>query len=253
MMIATNKKNGLSLEGIHKITNTAAALPAEFIPDLKNIFPNALIFKMYGLTECKRVCYLEPEMIDMKPGSVGKAIPGTEVFLMSPDGKKLPDGNQGILHIRGPHVMLGYWHKEELSREMLKDGDLPGERILCSNDWFRTDEEGYLYFLGRTDDIIKTRGEKVSPVEIENVIYMIKGVREVAVIGIPDAILGESIAAFVTLHDTENLNENEIQKQCAIRLEIFMVPQKVIFLDEMPKNSNGKIDKKTLKENYKML
>ena len=122
MMIATNKKTGLSFDFIKKITNTAAALPSEFIPDLKKIFPGALIFKMYGLTECKRVCYLEPELIDIKTGSVGKAIPGTEVFLLSPDGKPVPPGEKGILHIRGPHVMLGYWHKEELSREMLKTG-----------------------------------------------------------------------------------------------------------------------------------
>ena len=164
MMIASNKKTGLSFDCIKKVTNTAAALPAEFIPDLKKIFPEALIFKMYGLTECKRVCYLEPELVDLKTTSVGKAIPGTEVFLLSPEGNPVGPGGQGILHIRGPHVMLGYWHKEELSKEMLRQGNLPGERVLCSNDWFRMDEEGFLYFLGRTDDIIKTRGEKVSPV-----------------------------------------------------------------------------------------
>jgi long-chain acyl-CoA synthetase len=248
MMIATNKKNGLTFDCIKKVTNTAAALPAEFIPDLKKIFPNALIFKMYGLTECKRVCYLEPELIDSKTSSVGKAIPGTEVFLLSPDGKPVAPGERGILHIRGPHVMLGYWHKEDLSREMLRQGELPGERILCSNDWFKIDEEGFLYFLGRTDDIIKTRGEKVSPVEIENVIYKIQGIKEVAVLGIPDEILGEAIIAFVTGHSHLRMDENEIQKECMSKLESFMVPKRVIFLDEMPKSSNGKIDKKELKK-----
>ena len=78
---------------------------------------------MYGLTECKRVCYLEPELVDIKTGSVGKAIPGTEVYLLSPEGNPVPPGERGILHIRGPHVMLGYWHKEELSREMLRQGN----------------------------------------------------------------------------------------------------------------------------------
>ena len=146
MMIASNKENGISFDCIGKVTNTAATLPAEFIPDLKKIFPQALIFKMYGLTECKRVCYLEPELIDIKPESVGKAIPGTEVFLLSPEGDPVPAGEPGILYIRGPHVMLGYWNKTELSNEMLKPGKLPGERILCSNDWFRMDEEGFLYF-----------------------------------------------------------------------------------------------------------
>jgi long-chain acyl-CoA synthetase len=248
MMIASSKENPLSFDCIQKVTNTAAALPAEFIPDLKKIFPNALIFKMYGLTECKRVCYLEPELVDLKPTSVGKAIPGTEVFLLDSDGKPVPNGESGILYIRGPHVMLGYWNKENLSREMLKQGNLPGERILCSNDLFKMDEDGFLYFQGRTDDIIKTRGEKVSPIEIENVIYKIDGVKEVAVIGVPDVIMGESIVAHITTHDLTQLNEKDVQKECMSKLEVFMVPQKVIFLNEMPKSPNGKIDKKELKK-----
>lgn len=248
MMIATNRKSGISFDCIQKVTNTAAALPAEFIPDLKKIFPKALIFKMYGLTECKRVCYLEPELIDKKPDSVGKAIPGTEVFLLTPEGEPVPPGERGILHIRGPHVMLGYWHKEDLSREMLKPGSLPWERILCSNDWFRMDEEGFLYFQGRNDDIIKTRGEKVSPVEVENVIYKIPGVREVAVFGQPDELLGESIIACITAHDHLIPDEKGIQRECMSKLEMFMVPQHVVFLKEMPKSSNGKIDKKELRK-----
>ncbi|HKK42824.1 MAG TPA: AMP-binding protein, partial [Bacteroidales bacterium] len=150
MMIASSKKSGLSFECIKKVTNTAAALPAEFTPELKKIFPDALIFRMYGLTECKRVCYLEPELVDLKPNSVGKAIPGTEVFLLTPEENPVKPGENGILHVRGPHVMLGYWHKEELSNTMLKTGSLPGERILCTNDWFRMDEDGFLYFQGRT-------------------------------------------------------------------------------------------------------
>jgi len=251
MMIASHKNTGITFDCIQKVTNTAAALPAEFIPDLKKIFPNALIFKMYGLTECKRVCYLEPELVDLKPNSVGKAIPGTEVFLLSPEGNQVPAGERGILHVRGPHVMLGYWNKPELSKEMLRAGALPCERVLCSNDWFTMDEEGFLYFQGRTDDIIKTRGEKVSPVEIENVIYQIAGVKEVAVIGVPDDIMGESIIAFVTVHHEHSLNEKDVQKQCMTKLEMFMIPQRVVVLLDMPKSSNGKIDKKLLKENFR--
>jgi acyl-CoA synthetase (AMP-forming)/AMP-acid ligase II len=248
MMIASAKENPLRFSCIQKVTNTAAALPSEFIPDLKKIFPNALIFKMYGLTECKRVCYLEPELVDIKPQSVGKAIPGTEVFLLNAEGNPVVNGETGILYIRGPHVMSGYWNKEELSREMLKPGSLPGERVLCSNDLFKMDEDGFLYFQGRTDDIIKTRGEKVSPIEIENVIYKIDGIKEVAVIGIPDEIMGELIVAYITTHETAHLSEKEIQKECMNKLEVFMVPQKVSFLKSMPKSPNGKIDKKELKK-----
>ncbi|MBS1921540.1 MAG: AMP-binding protein [Bacteroidetes bacterium] len=248
MLIAYAKKNNTSFDYIEKVTNTAAALPAEFTPDLKKIFPKALIFRMYGLTECKRVCYLEPELIDIKPESVGKAIPGTEVFLLSPDGNPVPAGEPGILHIRGPHVMLGYLNREDLSNEMLKPGTLPGERILCSNDWFKMDEEGFLYFLGRNDDIIKTRGEKVSPVEVENIIYAIDGVREAVVFGTPDKVMGESIVAYVTLKDGSTLNEKMIQRACMAHLESFMVPNKIVLIHEMPKSPNGKIDKKELKK-----
>ena len=108
------------------------------------------------------------------------------------------------------------------------------------------DEEGFLYFQGRNDDIIKTRGEKVSPVEVENIIYKIAGVKEVAVTGIPDEIMGESIRAFITTQNGIKLNEGELKRQCILHLESFMIPQKVIFLDEMPKSTNGKIDKKQL-------
>lgn len=250
MMIATSRKNGLAFDCINKITNTAAALPAEFTPELKKVFPNALIFRMYGLTECKRVCYLEPELVDSKPNSVGKAIPGTEVFLLSPEGKPVKTGENGILHVRGPHVMLGYWHKEELSSEMLRPGLLPGERILCTNDWFRMDEEGFLYFQGRTDDIIKTRGEKVSPAEIENVIYKIPGIKEVAIIGIPDEIMGEAILAYITTHQNSDVGEKDVLKECMSKLELFMIPKHVIILDAMPKSTNSKIDKKELKKMY---
>ena len=250
MMIATHKKTGITFDSIQKITNTAAALPEEFITDLRVIFPNALIFKMYGLTECKRVSYLEPELADIKPHSVGKAIPGTDVFLLSPEGNPVAPNEPGILHVRGPHVMAGYWNNEELSKEMLKQGRIPGERILCAHDLFKMDEDGFLYFLGRNDDIIKTRGEKVSPIEVENAIYKNEGIKEVAVIGIPDVILGESIIAFVTKYDHVEITEKDIQRVCMANLEPFMVPQKVIILSEMPKSNNGKIDRKELKSNY---
>jgi len=250
MMIAASKERNLSFNCIQKVTNTAATLPAEFIPDLKTIFPNALIFKMYGLTECKRVCYLEPELIDLKPSSVGKAIPGTEVFLLSPEGNPVAVGEQGILHIRGPHVMAGYWNKPELTNEMLKPGVIPGERILCSNDWFKMDQDGDLYFMGRNDDIIKTRGEKVSPIEIENIVYQMDGVREVAAMGVPDEVMGEMIVVYLTTHESAELSEKEVQRQCMKHLEQFMIPQKVIFIEEMPKSLNGKINKKELAALY---
>ncbi len=144
--------------------------------------------------------------------------------------------------------MLGYWKRPEESARMLKPGRYPGERILCTQDFFRMDDEGYLYFVGRSDDIIKTRGEKVSPTEVENALYAIAGVREAAVIGVPDEVMGQAIHAFVALEPDCALTAREIKRQCALRLESFMVPRDVTFRTELPKTDTGKIRRKGLLE-----
>ncbi|MGH3072205.1 MAG: class I adenylate-forming enzyme family protein [Gaiellaceae bacterium] len=233
---------------VRALTNTAAALPPAFHDALHELFPNALIFRMYGLTECKRVSYLEPELVDAKPTSVGKAIPGTEAFVLDAEGKPVRPGESGILHVRGPHVMAGYWRAPELTAHMLREGPTPGERMLCTHDTFTVDEDGFLYFVGRTDDIIKTRGEKVSPIEVENALFAIDGVKEAAVIGIPDEILGEAIRAYVVLEEGAELGENEVVAVCRTKLEAFMVPKEVVFIDDLPKTPTGKVRKKSLTE-----
>ena len=157
-------------------------------------------------------------------------------------------GETGVLHVRGPHVMLGYWKQPELSASMLRPGLLPGERILCTHDFFTMDSDGDLYFVGRSDDIIKTRGEKVSPVEVENVLHRIDGVREAAVIGIPDELLGEAIRAFVVLDDGATLTEQQVKRECMARLESFMVPRDVVFVNDLPKTSTAKVSRRLLRE-----
>jgi long-chain acyl-CoA synthetase len=247
-LLAAHRREGLHFPAVTRVTNTAAALPDEFTGGLREIFPNALIYRMYGLTECKRVSYLDPSLLDAKPGSVGKAIPGTEVYLLSREGKPVAPGEVGILHVRGSHVMAGYWKRPDLTDEMLKPGKLPGERVLCTHDLFRMDEEGYLYFVGRTDDIIKTRGEKVSPVEVENALHRIPGVREAAVIGVPDALLGQAIRAYVVTDPAAGLTEQSVRTDSAAYLEPYMVPGEVILCDSLPRNLNGKVDKRLLAE-----
>jgi acyl-CoA synthetase (AMP-forming)/AMP-acid ligase II len=247
-LLSLNRSGGWTFPNVRRVTNTAAALPAEFIPRLGAVFPNALIFAMYGLTECKRVAYLEPERVLEKPTSVGKAIPGTEVFLLSPDGTPVKPGETGVLHVRGPHVMLGYWKQPELSAAMLKPGRLPGERVLCTHDFFTMDADGDLYFVGRSDDIIKTRGEKVSPVEVENVLHRLAGVREAAVIGVPDELLGEAIRAFIVLDEGASLTEQQVKRECMARLESFMVPRDVVFVPELPKTTTAKVSRRLLRD-----
>jgi len=228
------------------VTNTAAALSLKNIRFLRKTFPTARIYSMYGLTECKRCSYLPPEDLEKKPLSVGIPIPNTEFWIEDDEGRRLGPNEIGTLVLRGATVMRGYWGKPEDTAKKLRPGLLPGESVLFTGDLCRIDEDGYLYFVGRSDDIIKTRGEKVAPKEIENVIHDLHGVREVAVIGVENAILGQAIKAYVTLEEGCGLTEQDILAHCAGRLENYMQPKSVEFLAELPKTSSGKIKKTVL-------
>jgi amino acid adenylation domain-containing protein len=233
------------LSSLRYITNTAAALPTTHILELRKRLPHVKLYSMYGLTECKRVTFLPPDQIDIRPTSVGRGMPNEEVYIVDDQGNRLSSG-VGELVVRGSNVMKGYWELPEETATMLRPGPLPGERVLFSGDVFRIDDEGYLYFVARKDDIIKTRGEKVSPREVEDVLYEIDGVSEVAVVGIPDAMLGQAIKAVLKLREGVSLSEQDVRRHCAQRLENFMVPSIVEFRAALPKTSTGKIDKKTL-------
>jgi amino acid adenylation domain-containing protein len=226
------------------ITNTAAALPPAHIERLQQLFPTTRLYSMYGLTECKRCTYLPPEQLQIRPGSVGKAIPFTEAYVVDERGEKVGPGVVGELVLRGAHVMKGYWEKPEETAEKLRPGPYPWEKVLYSGDLFRMDEEGFLYFVGRKDDIIKTRGEKVSPKEVENVLYALEGVKEAAVIGVPDAVLGQAIKAVLVLGEGVQLTDRDVLRHCARHLEDFMIPKVVEFQDELPKTDSGKIRRK---------
>jgi len=230
------------LSHLRYITNTAAALPPSHIQQIREKFPWATLYSMYGLTETKRTLYLPPDQLDKRPGSVGIAIPGTEVWLEDEAGNRLGPNQVGELVIRGGHVMRGYWGAPETTARRYRPGPLPGERVCYSGDLFRMDDEGYFYFVGRKDDIIKSRGEKVAPKEIENVLYSLPGVVEAAVIGVLDPILGQAIKAFVVCHDNK-LSEADVLRHCRAHLEDFMVPQIVEFAAALPKTESGKIKK----------
>jgi long-chain acyl-CoA synthetase len=231
------------LPSLRILTNTAAALSESHIKQLRGLFPHARLFSMYGLTECKRVTYLPPDQLDIRPTSVGRGMPNEEVWLADDKGQRLPNGGVGELVIRGSNVMRGYWEKPQETVKRLKPGPLSGEVVLYSGDTFRTDSEGYLYFVARNDDVIKSRGEKVSPREVENVLYGMDGVFECAVIGVSDDILGEAVKAFVVLKSGFSYTEREIIRHCLSRLESFMAPKYVEFMASLPKTDTGKIKK----------
>ena len=235
------------LPSLRYLTNTAAALPPPHIARMRELFPGVRLYSMYGLTECKRCTYLPPAELDRRPGSVGIAIPNTEAFVVDDEGKPVPPGVAGELVIRGPHVMQGYWRNPEATQKMLRPGPNPWEKVLHTGDLFRTDEEGFLYFVGRKDDIIKTRGEKVAPKEVEAVLHAHPGIAEAVVVGVPDPVLGHAIGALVVAADPA-LTERDVIRHCAAHLEDFMVPKIVEFRAELPKTDTGKVSRRLAAE-----
>ena len=246
MLIELKANERWDLSRIRIVTNTAAALAPRQLRALRDLFSRARVFSMYGLTECKRCTYLPPEDLDRKPDSVGIAIPNTELWLVDDRGDRVPAGTVGELVIRGATVMRGYWNKPEATARKLRPGPIPGEQVLHTGDLCRMDEEGYLYFVARKDDVIKSRGEKVPPKEVEAALVEISGVKEAAVIGVPDEVLGQSVVAYVVLCEGARVAVKDLQRSCAARLEPWMVPQRIEVLPELPRSANGKVDKSAL-------
>jgi long-chain acyl-CoA synthetase len=234
------------LSSLRYITNTAAALPTEHIRRLRELFPKAKIYSMYGLTECKRVSYLPPDQIDIRPTSVGRGMPNEEVYVIDEEGRPVGAGVVGELVVRGSNVMKGYWEDPVETAKRLRPGAYPWEQVLHTGDLFKTDSEGYLYFVGRQDDIIKSRGEKVSPREVEDVLYLLEGVAEAAVVGIPDPVLGQAIKACIIRREGSSIAESDVLRHCAQRLEDFMMPKMVQFCDHLPRTTTGKISKREI-------
>lgn len=239
----------LTLEGLEKedfsslryITNAAAALPASFVPKLRAIFPRTRIYLMHGLTECLRTTYLPPAEVDKRPTSVGRGMPGVELWIEGDEGRRLGSGQVGELIVRSSTVMQGYWNDPEETAKVLRPGRDPQEKVLRTRDLFTMDDDGYFYFVARADELIKSRGEKVSPIEVENAIYALDAVREVRVIGAPDAVLGQAIKAEIVLKEGRSLTVQEVKAHCRQHLEDFKVPQVVEFVSSLPKTAGGKI------------
>ncbi len=225
------------------LTNAGAALPTPALEQVRKAFPGATLYSMYGQTECIRTCYLPPEQLDVRPGSVGVPIPGSETWIEDEEGNRVGPNIVGELIVRGPHVMQGYWRNPEATAERVREGRHPGERVLATNDLFRIDDEGFLYFVGRRDDIIKSRGEKVPPREVEEVLHLDHAVHEAAVVGVPDRLLGEAVHAHVSAREGEELDPAALKRLCAEHLEDYMVPQRIVVHDQLPRNQNNKVDR----------
>lgn len=234
------------------MTNSGGKMPKSVLSALRVKVPDSQFFLMYGLTEAFRSTYLPPEQLDKRPGSIGKAIPNAEILVVREDGTPCAVHEPGELVHRGALVAMGYWNDPAKTAErfkpapgQLKELPLP-EMAVWSGDTVTMDEEGYLYFVGRKDDMIKTSGYRVSPTEIEEVIYESGMVKEAAAIGIEHQELGQAILVVVSAEEIRTFNEQSLINLCKAQLPNFMVPAKIEVLAALPKNPNGKIDRKAL-------
>lgn len=238
------------------MTNSGGKMPKMVLQKLRSKAPHSQFFLMYGLTEAFRSTFLPPEQIDLRPDSMGKAIPNAEIMVVREDGSPCAPHEPGELVHRGSLVSLGYWNDPAKTAERFKPapGQLSGlpltEIAVWSGDTVTMDEEGYLYFVGRKDDMIKTSGYRVSPSEIEEVIYASGLVKEAAAIGIEHAALGQAVVVVVSPQFLNEFNPQTLVDSCKAQLPNFMVPTKIEVLTDLPRNPNGKIDRKILSQQF---
>jgi acyl-CoA ligase (AMP-forming) (exosortase A-associated) len=250
---ATPSLRTTPLPTLRYITNSGGAVPTDTLQRLRELLPDTRIFLMYGLTEAFRSTYLPPEELDRRPTSIGRAIPESEVFLVNPETlKRCEPGEQGILVHRGPTVSLGYWNRPQETAQTLRKnptiGEHEGADVVCwSGDLVRSDEDGFFYFVGRTDAMIKSAGYRISPTEVEEVLMASGRLQQAAVIGLPDPMLGERVHALVVAAPGTGIERDELLQQCARELPSHMIPREIELVPELPCFPNGKVDYHALK------
>lgn len=242
-------------------TNSGGAMPQVTLQKLRETFTHASPYLMYGLTEAFRSTYLPPELVDERPGSMGKAIPNAEIMVINEQGQECEPDEPGELVHRGPHVSLGYWNDAEKTAERFKpvpvarNGLMLTEMAVWSGDTVKKDKDGFLYFIGRKDEMIKTSGNRVSPMEVEEVCYQtVEEIAEVVVTGVPDLELGQAIVMTLVLKDSADIDHQALLGKIKRNLPNFMHPKHLEMFDALPRNPNGKVDRsalaKTMKEKY---
>ena len=225
------------------VTQAGGAMAPPMIEEFLKIVPNIEFYVMYGQTEASaRLSYLKPENLNDKMGSIGKAIPGVELTVLDEEGTPVKPGETGEIVTKGKNVMQGYWNApKETAAVLQKEG-------LFTGDLAQIDEDGFIHIVGRKKDIIKSRGNRISPFEIENVVCQIPGIVECAAVGIPDEILGEAIAVFV-VENGSVIEKKDIMLFCKNNLAAYKVPKEIVIVGELPKTGSGKIKRQELRKN----
>jgi acyl-CoA ligase (AMP-forming) (exosortase A-associated) len=246
-------------EHLRYITNSGGSMPGATLSKLRTALPKTKPFLMYGLTEAFRSTYLPPDEVDKRADSIGKAIPNAEILVVRPDGTTCEPNEEGELVHRGSLVALGYWNDPVKTAERFKPA--PGqekalvltELAVWSGDTVRRDAEGFLYFVGRRDEMIKTSGYRVSPSEIEEVVFATGLVADAAAVGVPHPTLGQAIAIVAAPAPGTQGDATALIDACKKQLPLFMVPHHIEWRDELPRNPNGKYDRPRLASEMKNL
>lgn len=242
-----------AVECLRYITNSGGAMPVATTSQLQASLPDTDIYLMYGLTEAFRSTFLEPGLVSVRPDSMGRAIPNADIMVVNPDGSECGPEKPGELVHRGALVSLGYWGDRDETEIRFKPAPgqasgLPNPEIaVWSGDLVRRDSDGYLYFIGRNDEMIKTSGYRVSPGEIEEVVLDMPGIEQTVAFGAPHPQLGSGIVLVVQKStSSRSLDVDEVLAHCRIHLPMFMLPGHVEITSDLPRNPNGKIDRKSL-------
>ena len=233
--------------------NTGGRMPKTTLDRLRSIFPAARPYLMYGLTEAFRSTYLDPAEVDRRPDSIGKAIPNAEILVVRPDGTQCDPGEEGELVHRGALVAMGYWNDPQRTAERFRpvpdaEGALSTELAVWSGDSVVRDDEGFLYFVGRADEMIKTSGYRVSPTEVEEIAYSTGLIRDAVALGVPDPRLGQRIVLIVAPAGDGDLDAAGLKAILRKELPLYMVPTDVVVRTELPRSPNGKFDRNLLRQ-----
>lgn len=239
-------------------TNSGGAMPGVTLNQLRSTFKQAKPYLMYGLTEAFRSTYLPPDLVDERIGSMGKAIPNAEIIVVREDGSECAPDEPGELVHRGPHVSLGYWNDAVKTAERFKPVPSPlaglviQEMAVWSGDTVKRDKDGYLYFVGRKDEMIKTSGYRVSPMEVEEACYQAtEEIDEAIVTSVNDAELGQAVVLYLVIKEQVETSEKDILAKCKKSLPNFMHPKYVEFRKALSRNPNGKVDRSLLSKEAK--
>lgn len=232
------------------VCSTGGRVSADMIEDIRTTFPTARFYSMFGLTEAFRSTYLDPDKLDAHPNSVGKAIPENQVMVLDEKGDECPPNVVGELVHRGMTVTKGYWRDPENTAKVFRPHPrFPGETLVFSGDRVYRDEEGYLYFVARADEMIKTKGFRVSPTEVETEVVRHPDVMEAVAFAVPNIAVGEDVACAYTSGTGKPVPEHTLLQFLKTQLPTHMVPRHLLHFDTFPITGNaGKLDRKTIKQ-----